>query len=164
MNPFPAPVPAPRYSIPALVGWLLLCFSASASAAFGSPDAWYAALHKPTWNPPPWIFGPVWSLLYGMMAFAAWMVWKQGGWRQQRGPLGWFLVQWALNAAWTPLFFGLHLPGLAFLEMLLLWAAITWTIRCFWTVKKAAAALLVPYWLWVGFAALLNFTLWRLNP
>ena len=154
----------PRRPIAALIGWLFFCFAASVSAVFGSPDTWYAALIKPSWNPPSWIFGPVWSLLYGMMAFAAWQVWKVGGWRQQRHPLGVFVLQWTLNAAWPPLFFGLHLPGFALIELLALWLAITITIRAFWSVRKTAALLLVPYWLWVGFAAGLNATLWRLNP
>ncbi len=147
----------------ALVGWILLCFAAAATGAAFPPGEWYLSLTKPSWNPPGWIFGPVWSALYVMMGVAAWLVWRRGGFRAQRGPLTWFLVQLALNAAWTPLFFGLHRLGFAFAEMLLLWLAIVATLRAFRPVSRPATALLVPYLAWVSFAALLNFTLWRLN-
>ena len=98
-----------------------------------------------------------------MMAVAAWLVWKRGGFAAQRKPLIIFLAQLALNAAWTPLFFGLHSPGLAFAEMVLLWSAIVATIVVFRPVSRAAMLLLVPYLGWVSFAAVLNFSLWRLN-
>ena len=147
-----------------LAGWLLLCFAAAAPGAVFMPDDWYAALHKPAWNPPGWIFGPVWSALYTMMAVAAWLVWRRGGFAVQRGPLKLFLVQLALNAAWTPLFFGLHWPGAAFAEIVLLWLAIAATIAAFRSVNRFAAWLLAPYLAWVSFAAVLNFILWKLNP
>jgi len=147
-----------------LCGWVLLCFAAASLGAVFMPGEWYAALRKPSWNPPGWIFGPVWSVLYTMMAVAAWLVWQRRGFGAQRRPLGLFLVQLALNAAWTPLFFGLHRPGVAFAEIVLLWLAIAWTLATFWRVHRAAAWMLVPYLTWVSFAALLNFTLWRLNP
>lgn len=124
---------------------------------------WYAALHKPSWNPPPWVFGPAWTFLYITMAVAAWLVWREGGWKAQRRALGLFIVQWFLNALWTPLFFGAHLPGVAFGEIVLLWLAIAATLVAFWRVKKAAGLLLVPYLAWVSFAAALNFSIWRLN-
>jgi tryptophan-rich sensory protein len=127
------------------------------------PDEWYASLRKPSWNPPGWIFGPVWTALYAMMAVAAWLIWRRGGWGKQRRPLLLFIVQLALNALWTPLFFGLHRPGLAFAEILLLWLAIALTLAAFWREHRAAAWLLAPYLAWVSFAALLNLTLWRLN-
>ncbi len=146
-----------------LLGWVLLCFAAASLGALCPPDEWYAALRKPSWNPPGWIFGPVWSALYTMMAVAAWLVWKRGGFAAQRRPLGVFLAQLALNALWTPLFFGLHWPGVAFAEILLLGLAIAWTITLFWRVQRAAAYLLMPYLAWVSFAAVLNGTLWRLN-
>ena len=146
-----------------LAGWLLVCFAAGGIGSFFMPDAWYAAINKPTWNPPGWLFGPVWSALYAMMAVAAWLVWRQGGFAMQRRPLGVFFVQLALNSLWSPLFFGLHSPGLAFAEIILLWAAIATTITVFRRVHGVAALLLVPYLLWVSFASLLNFTLWRLN-
>jgi translocator protein len=147
----------------ALVGWLALCYSAASLGAVFMPGEWYAALKKPSWNPPAWIFGPVWTALYAMMAVAAWLVWKRGGWAKQRGPLMLFLVQLALNAAWTPLFFGLHWTGVACAEIVLLWLAIAATLATFRPVSRAAAWLLAPYLLWVGFATMLNFALWRLN-
>ena len=146
-----------------LFGWLLLCFAAASLGAVFMPGEWYAALKKPAWNPPGWVFGPVWSALYTMMAVAAWLVWRQGGWGKQRKPLLMFLAQLALNAFWTPLFFGLHQPGVAFAEIILLWLAILATLLAFWPVNRAAFWLLVPYLAWVSFAAVLNGTLWRLN-
>ena len=154
--------PALRLAL-ALAGWLFLCFSAASLGAFFMPGEWYATLNKPTWNPPGWIFGPVWSALYAMMAVAAWLVWKRGGFVAQRRPLALFLAQLVLNAAWTPLFFGLHWPGIAFAEIVMLWLAIAVTLAAFRPVSRAAAWLLVPYLAWVSFAAFLNFTLWRLN-
>lgn len=148
----------------ALAGWLLICFAAASMGALFVPGEWYSALNKPSWNPPGWIFGPVWTLLYTMMAVAAWLVWRQGGWNKQRKPLLMFLVQLALNALWTPLFFGLHRPGLAFAGIVLLWLAIVATVAIFRTLDRIATLLLVPYLGWVSFAAALNFTLWRLNP
>lgn len=148
----------------ALVGWLALCFAAAATGVFVSTGDWYAALNKPSWNPPPWVFGPAWTFLYITMAIAAWLVWREGGWKVQARPLTLFLVQWALNALWTPLFFGAHLPGVAFAEIVLLWLAIAATLVAFWRVKTIAGLLLVPYLAWVSFASALNFTIWRLNP
>ncbi len=147
----------------ALAGWLALCFAASATVVFVSIDGWYAGIQKPSWSPPSWLFGPVWSILYGMMGVAAWLVWKKGGWREQKRVLGIFLLQLALNALWTPLFFGMHWIGLAFAEIILLWLAIATTMIAFTRVRKDAGALFVPYLMWVSFAAILNFTLWRMN-
>lgn len=149
--------------IPALVGWVLLCFAAAALGGLSMPGEWYASLRKPSWNPPGWVFGPVWTALYAMMAVAAWLVWKRGGFAAQRRPLALFLGQLALNAAWTPLFFGLKQPGWAFAEIVLLWLAIAATLAAFRPASRAAAWLLAPYLAWVSFAATLNFTLWRLN-
>lgn len=146
-----------------LCGWLLLCFAAASPGAVFMPGEWFAALKKPAWNPPSWIFGPVWTALYAMMAAAAWLVWQRGGWKEQRKPLLIFLAQLALNAVWTPLFFGLHRPGVAFAEIVLLWLAIVATLVAFRPVNRTAAWLLVPYLAWVSFAAVLNGTLWRLN-
>jgi benzodiazapine receptor len=146
-----------------LAGWLLLCFAAAVPGAWWMPGEWYAGLTKPGWNPPGWVFGPVWSLLYTLMAVSAWMVWRQGGFSGQKRPLGWFLIQLVLNAGWTPLFFGAHWMGVALVEMLLLWLAIAMTIRSFRGVNRMAAWLLVPYLVWVSFALLLNAALWYLN-
>lgn len=146
-----------------LVGWLALCFSASAGAVFVSTEGWYAQLQKPEWNPPAWVFAPIWSTLYVMMAVSAWLVWRDGGWRKQGRTLGLFLVQWLLNALWTPLFFGMHLTGVALFEITLLWVVLAATLWTFWRVNKLAGALLVPYLAWVSVATVLNFTIWRLN-
>lgn len=143
---------------------LVVCFSPALTGALFPPGAWYAGLHKPSWNPPGWVFGPVWSALYAMMALAAWLVWQRGGFLAQRRALVCFIVQLALNAAWTPLFFGLHRPAVAFVELLMLWAAIAVTLRAFHRIDRLAGWLLVPYLAWVSFAAVLNFALWRLNP
>ncbi len=142
---------------------IALTFLAPALGAWTLPGEWYAALRKPSWHPPSWIFGPVWTTLYLMMATAAWLVWRRGGWAGQRRALTLYLVQLALNAAWTPLFFGLKMPGFAFAEIVLLLAAIVATAFVFWRVSLAAALLFVPYIAWVAFASFLNFTLWRLN-
>lgn len=147
----------------ALLGWVLLCFAAATLGGLFMPGEWYASLRKPAWNPPSWVFGPVWTALYTMMAVAAWLVWRHGGFTAQRRPLAWFLAQLGLNAAWTPLFFGLKQPGWAFVEIVLLWLAIAMTLWSFRSVNRLAAWLLAPYLAWVSFAATLNFTLWRLN-
>lgn len=124
------------------------------------PGAWYASLAKPEWNPPSWIFGPVWSVLYLSMAVAAWLVWRKGG---QGHALRLYIVQLALNAAWTPVFFGAHQLGAALLVILALWLAILLTLRAFWRISMPAGLLFVPYLAWVSFASFLNFTLWRMN-
>lgn len=147
----------------ALVGWVALTFCAALTGAFVSTSGWYADLVKPSWNPPGWLFGPVWTLLYTMMAVAAWLVWRKGGWKAQKRSLGLYLAQWALNALWTPLFFGLHRPGLAFAEIIALDVAVLGTLIAFGRVRWAAGLLLVPYALWVAFATVLNFTIWQLN-
>ena len=150
----------PRQSL-ALLGFILLTFCAPLLGAFSTPGEWYAGLNKPSWNPPSWVFGPVWTALYLMMAFAAWLVWRNDSWKR---PLYIWLIQLGLNAAWTPLFFGARQPGWALLNILLLWTAILLTILAFRRVSKPAAILLTPYLAWVSFATFLNFTLWRLNP
>lgn len=147
-----------------LAGCLAACFGAASLGAVFMPGEWYAALKKPSWNPPAWIFGPVWTALYTMMAVSAWLVWKRGGFTRQRRALTLFLGQLVLNAAWTPLFFGLHRTGLAFAEIIMLWVAIASTLAAFHSVSRPAAWLLVPYLAWVTFAAILNGTLWRMNP
>ena len=127
------------------------------------PGDWYATLRKPSWNPPNWIFGPVWTALYTIMAIAAWLVWKRGGFPGQRLALSLFLAQLLFNALWSPLFFGLRHPGLAFADIVLLWLALLGTVAAFWRARPIAGALLLPYLAWVTFASALNFALWRLN-
>jgi translocator protein len=124
---------------------------------------WYPTLTKPSWTPPAWLFGPVWTSLYIMMAIAAWIVWQKRGSGDVNGALGLFIFQLALNAAWSPLFFGLRNPLAGLLDIIPLWIAILATLISFWKISPAAGALLAPYWLWVSFATALNFTLWKLN-
>jgi len=147
----------------ALAGWVLLCFAAASLGGIFMPGEWYSSLKKPSWNPPGWVFGPVWTALYTMMAVSAWLVWKRGGFAAQSRSLSFFLIQLALNAAWTPLFFGLHWTGVAFVEIVLLWLAIAATLGVFYPVSRVAAWLLAPCLAWVSFATILNYTLWRLN-
>ncbi|MHB1038308.1 MAG: TspO/MBR family protein [Pirellulales bacterium] len=117
-------------------------------------------LTKPSWTPPGWLFGPVWSVLYLSMAVAAWLVWRKGN---AVMPLALFAVQLTFNAAWSWLFFGLHSPGMAFIDIVLLWAAIVATTIVFWRRSLVAGLLFVPYLAWVSFAGVLNFGIWRLN-
>lgn len=151
------------------IGFLVaiaICFTAAGLGGMVTTPqipGWYATLAKPTWNPPAWIFGPVWSLLYLMMAVAAWLVWRQAGIARAKLPLGLFAVQLMLNSLWSVLFFGFHSPGAAAVEILLLWAAILATLITFWQWSKLAGWLLVPYLAWVSFATVLNVTIWRLN-
>lgn len=126
--------------------------------------SWYATIEKPVFTPPSWVFGPVWTTLYLLMGVAAFLVWQRGlGSVAVRVALGWFLVQLVLNALWSPVFFGLHRIGLALVVIVLLWAAIIIIIYYFSRVSRVAAALLVPYLLWVSFATVLNASLWWLN-
>jgi translocator protein len=148
----------------AFAGWLALCFSAAAFGGLFGPGEWYAKLNKPAWNPPGWVFALVWSALYTMMAVAAWLVWRRGGLPSRRVPLAFFLSQLLLNALWSPTFFGLRNPGLAFADIALLWSVLVITLVSFWRVRLLAGALLAPYLAWVTFAAALNLAIWRLNP
>lgn len=145
----------------ALAGSIVVTFCAPLCGVATMPGAWYTELTKPAWNPPAWVFGPAWTLLYSLMAVAAWLVWKRDGWRR---PLLLYAAQLVLNAAWTPIFFGAHELGWAMVEMVALWAAILLTMRSFHRVSRPAGWLLAPYLAWVTFAAALNFALWRLNP
>lgn len=155
--------PTVARSILALTGWLILTFSAAALGGLFMPGEWYASLKKPAWNPPGWIFGPVWTALYTMMAVSAWLVWKRGGLAALPRPLSLFLLQLLFNALWSPLFFGMKNPALAFVDIVLLWLALLATVATFWRVSLLAGVLLVPYLAWVTFASVLNFTLWQLN-
>jgi tryptophan-rich sensory protein len=149
-----------------LVGFVALSFAAPAVSAILSvsgPGAWYRELNKPWFNPPDWIFGPVWSFLYCAMGVAAWLVWRKGDAHPLALPLGFFLLQLVLNALWTPLFFGMHRPGLALIDIMAMWVAIGATTVAFYPVSKMAALLFIPYWLWVSFASMLNAAIWWLN-
>ena len=153
-------------SLGGLALWLALCFGAAlvgSLVTYPSIPTWYAGLIKPSWTPPAWLFGPVWSILYLMMALAAWLVWRRGGLAAARLPLILFLIQLGLNVAWSFLFFGLRMPGLAFAEIVILWCAILATLIVFWRWRALAGWLFLPYLLWVTFAAGLNLALWRMN-
>jgi len=127
-------------------------------------STWYPTLVKPSFNPPAWVFGPVWTVLYLMMGVAAYLVWRLGiDADGVRVALAVFVVQLTLNGLWPILFFGMHSPGWALVEIVVLWFAIGVTIRLFWIVAPAAGALLLPYWAWVSFATVLNASLWWLN-
>ena len=156
-----SPQPTTLRSGLALIGFVIATFCAPLLGAAAAPGPWYHTLVKPTWNPPAWLFAPAWTLLYSLMAIAAWLVWKQVGLRR---PLHLYVVQLALNAAWTPIFFGAHQIGWALVEIVALWFAILLTLLGFYRVSKTAGMLLVPYLAWVTFASVLNLTLWRLNP
>jgi translocator protein len=149
-----------------LAGWLVVSFAASAIGAVASIQAqsFYKLLTQPNWAPPPEVFGPVWMVLYALMGIAAWLVWRSGGFRENRQALILFLVQLAVNALWSWLFFVWHRGGLALADVLVLWILIVATLVSFWRVRSLAGALLIPYLLWVSFASLLNYSLWQLNP
>ena len=145
------------------VGWFALTFGAAALGARFLPDEWYRSLKKPTWNPPNSIFGPVWTVLYLLMAAAAWLVWRKYGFGGASVALILFVVQLALNAGWTWLFFGRHQIRSAFMDILILWMVILMTLILFWRLEPLAGIFLTSYLAWVSFAAVLNGTIWRLN-
>ncbi len=149
-----------------LLGWLALCFAAAAMGGLASANAgdFYKQLVQPSWAPPGWLFGPVWTALYAMMGVAAWLVWKERGWHKARIELSVFVVQLAANGLWTWLFFVWHMGAVAFAEIVLLWVLIAYTAFAFWRIRKLAGALLVPYLLWVSFATALCFAMWQGNP
>ena len=146
--------------------WLAVTYAAGAIGAIASANAggFYLQLSRPPWAPPAWVFGPVWNVLYFLIGLAAWLVWRARGFRGARAALTLFLVQLALNALWTWLFFAWRDGALAFAEIVVLWVFILATAIAFWRVRPAAGALLVPYLAWVGYAAALTWSLWQRNP
>ena len=152
--------------IAGLVAWLVVAFVAAGVGSAASLQAapFYADLVRPDWAPPSAVFGPVWTILYALMGVAAWLVWRVGGFRAARAALTLFLVQLAVNALWSWLFFGWRQGALAFADIVLLWGLIVATLVAFWRIQPLAGALLVPYLLWVSFAAALNHAVWQLNP
>jgi tryptophan-rich sensory protein len=152
--------------ITGLIGWLAVSYIASAIGAVASLQAgsFYAQLVRPDWAPPSSIFGPVWTVLYALMGIAAWLVWRVGGFRPAKVAFTMFIIQLALNACWSWLFFGWRQGELAFLDIILLWLFIVATLVVFWRIRPLAGALLVPYLLWVTFASALNYSVWQLNP
>ena len=148
----------------ALVGFVGLCLvvgGVSGYLTLGGVRDWFPTLVKPSFNPPNWIFGPVWTLLYIMMGVAAWMVWRQGG--DINLALWLFFIQLSLNFLWSLLFFNFHRIDLALIEIAALWISIAATLTAFWQIDLRAGLLLVPYLAWVSFASILNAAFWRLN-
>jgi tryptophan-rich sensory protein len=160
------PLPARPFQFWHLFAFLALSFVVSGLGGLltaTSIDSWYPALVKPSFNPPNWIFGPVWSVLYLLMALAAWRVWRTAGWRQGRVPLFLYFGQLALNLLWSALFFGLRQPAWALADCLLLLGLIIVTGLQFWRRDPLAGLLFLPYGIWVAFAALLNGAIVTLN-
>lgn len=149
-----------------LVLAFVVCFGiagAGGLATASSVETWYRTLLKPSWTPPDAVFGPVWTLLYALMAVAAWRVWRAVGWEASRRALGLFTLQLALNLAWSMLFFWQRRIGFGLVDIAALWLAILATILAFRRHDRVAAWLLVPYLLWVSYASALNVALWQLN-
>lgn len=138
-------------------------FAAGIGGIFFRSGQWYERLDKPSWRPPAWLFAPVWTFLYATIALAGWLVWREAGFEGAVLPLSVYGIQLLLNAAWSPIFFGLHRIGWALAEMVLLWLSIVATIILFYPIHAAAAAVLAPYLCWVSFALLLNLSVWRRN-
>lgn len=143
-----------------LAVFLALCFGAAATGLAFRPGAWHAELAKPAWNPPNWVFGPVWTVLYVLIAVAGWLVWRQS---PASVAMGAWALQLILNAAWSWLFFGLHRMDLGFFDIVLLWVAIGAFVVAAWPLSMLAALLFLPYWAWVTFAGALNLAIWRPN-
>lgn len=146
-----------------IVLFTILAAAAGSIASITVPE-FYAALKRPSWAPPPWVFGPAWTLLYTLMAIAACLVLKTKGWQASKPTLMIYFFQLILNGLWTWLFFRWRLGGLATLEIAILWVAIGLTVTAFWKIRPLAGALLLPYWAWVSFASALSFSIWQLNP
>lgn len=158
--------PSGKRQVLGFLGWMVVTFAAAAVGSMASVNAgsFYADLVRPDWAPPAWVFGPAWTLLYVLMGIAAWLVWRARGLRGARIALSLFVAQLVLNALWSWLFFGWRLGGLAFVDVIALWALIVATCVAFWRISPLAGALLVPYLLWVTYASALNYAIWQLNP
>lgn len=159
--------PSTFINVAALVGWIGICYlvawtGATVSPGIVSPE-WYESIQKPEWNPPAWIFGPVWTFLYTAMGIAAWNVWRKYRFGQARVALSLFLIQLVLNGLWSQLFFGFHQIGWAFLEIIILLFFIVLTTIAFFYKSKLSGWLMVPYIAWVSFATVLNGTIWWIN-
>ncbi|MBX5225268.1 tryptophan-rich sensory protein [Rhizobium sp. NLR9b] len=151
------------HSLLVMVAFQAVSFAAAATGVIFRPGDWYKQLDKPGWRPPDWLFAPVWTVLYASIGLSDWLLWLEAGIAGEAFPLSVYAVQLLLNAAWSPIFFALHRPGLAAVEIMLLWNAILATIILFYPANSAAALLLVPYLTWVSFAAALNVSIWRRN-
>jgi len=149
-----------------LIGFFFITLGTGSVTAYLTDPGlheWYPQLRKPWGTPPPWIFGPVWTAIYVLMAISAWLIWRAYGWSGGRSALVLFFAQLALNAAWSGIFFGARLPGVAFAAIVILWLAILFNIVVFYWLLPLAAWLLVPYFLWVTYAVYLTLGILRLN-
>ena len=151
-----------------LAAFIILCLAVAAIAGWATSQSvatWYLTLNRPSWTPPNWLFAPVWTTLYIMMAVAAWRIWRSGGGfsGNARSALVMFFVQLALNFTWSFAFFGARSPILGLAVIILLWLAIAATISAFRPIDRLAAWLLAPYLVWVSYATALNFAIWTLN-
>jgi len=157
---------SPAVQAAGLFGWFVLLFLVAGLGALASVNAgdFYQQLVRPSWAPPGSWFGPVWTVLYVLLAVAAWLVWRVGGFRDAGVALTLFLAQLAFNGLWSWLFFAWQMGALAFANILVLWTLIIATMVACWRVNTLAGVLLIPYLLWVSFALLLNFSVWQLNP
>jgi tryptophan-rich sensory protein len=151
------------HPVPALIGFLVVCFAVAVFGSLFQPGPWYAALTKPSWTPPNWIFAPVWAVLYVMIANAGWLVWRTTGFKGAALAFVLYALQLVLNALWSWLFFGHHRLDLSFFDIIALWIATLSTLIAFYAVRPVAGLLLLPYLLWISFAVILNFYFWRLN-
>jgi tryptophan-rich sensory protein len=149
-----------------LILFILLCQLPGIIGSYftvSSIPVWYAGLNKPWFNPPNFLFGPVWFTLYVMMGISLYMVWNANNNVSKKTAVIVFSVQLVLNALWSIIFFGMRNPGLAFIEIILLWVFILLSIIKFYHVSRKASYILIPYLLWVSYASVLNFSIWRLN-
>jgi translocator protein len=154
-----------RESWLSLLPFVVVCFGAAGIGSLftrASVNTWYLQLQRPEWTPPNWVFGPVWTCLYLMMAISAWLVWRASG-ASAGFALTLFAIQLVLNILWSILFFGMRKVGPAFGEILLLWMMIIATAVAFYPISLLAAWLLIPYIVWVVFASYLNFRIWQMN-
>lgn len=151
-------------SILALIVFAAACLAAASSGAFFRPGDWYRRLNKPSWRPPDWLFGPVWLVLYIMIAISGWLVWRTVGLEGGALALTVYAIQLVFNGLWSAVFFGMRRPDLAFAEIICLWLSIVATIAVFYPLNATAALMLIPYAAWATFAGILNFKIWRLNP
>jgi len=148
----------------ALAVILLASFATASTAAVARPGPWYAALEKPWWIPPNWLFPPAWGIMYALMSAAAFLVWLTGTGEARTTALAVYAVQLILNALWSPMFFGLKRMGWALVEVIALWLSVLATTLLFFGINYWAGLVFLPYLIWVSFASVLTWTMWRLNP
>jgi translocator protein len=152
-----------RSEVATLFVFLAIAFIPAVLGAAFSPDAWYDSLVKPSWNPPSWLFGPVWTVLHALIGYAGYLAWSSSNPNRRYGAFSVYAIQLLLNGLWSPLFFGYHSPGLALVNIVALWVAIGLNIVAFYRIKPASGLLLMSYLVWVSFATVLNASIWALN-